>query len=424
MALDVEVGTFDKVTSPTTSQNVSVSFDPKALFIWGVKNATANSDASDYNSGSIGFSDGANDACTFWQNQNAAANVDAKRRISDGSVLEFFSNGTTTIDVVATVSFGTGQFTMSYSTNDSNASKIHYIVWGGSDITGVQVGTFTKPTGAAPVTQNIPTDADVRGINDNEGVVIFDINFPNALNATQNNFQPTLGFATSTSQQGYVGWSEDDQNATAEPRQTLKTNRIGARFSGVSGDLQAEANFNGFLDDGTNGFSLIWDPNNSIASYNIFLIIKGGQWQAGNETMRTTTGTKQTTTSFQPKAAFFLCEALTVAKAPTQEDMSMIIGASDNTTEASGGMSDEDANTTTNIGKMSSITKSVRVMNAVNQAVLAEADVSAFNATNFELNYTVADSGNAYLFNWLVCGDAAAAPARRRFPQKPANLRY
>ena len=52
---------------------------------------------------------------------------------------------------------------------------------------------------------------------------------------------------------------------------------------------------------------------------------------------------------------------------------------------------------------MSSVSKVVRIHNAPDKAVLAEAKLDSFNPTNFTLDWTVAD-GNAWKFHWVICG--------------------
>ena len=136
----------------------------------------------------------------------------------------------------------------------------------------------------------------------------------------------------------------------------------------------------------------------------IFFIIKGGRWEVGNDTAKiTTTGTKATTTSFKPKG-LFLFNTARVATGIADEDITMNIGASDDTNETSGSMTDDDGATTTEIGIMSSSTKCLRVFNVLTQAALMEANVDSFNALNFTLNYTTVDS-NAYKFGWIIIGN-------------------
>ena len=142
----------------------------------------------------------------------------------------------------------------------------------------------------------------------------------------------------------------------------------------------------------------------AVGTIVIFLIIKGAQWESGNETARTTTGTKATTTTFEPKGLYTFAVKRT-ADGSAQEDLNMNIGATHGLTNDSGGMTDEDGVGTTNIGVMSSNTKLVRYNNANSQAVLTESELDSFNPTDFTLDWTTVD-GNAYKFLWVVCGNA------------------
>jgi len=410
LALEVETGTFDADSSGTgnATQDVTVGFDPKALIIWGVWQKTTNADSSTDTSFSRGICDDAdNNASISFQNENGIATTDSRRKYDTTNILEFFAGGTATLVKTATCALGTAKFTLTWVTNDSQAVKIHWMAFGGADITGVEVGTFAKSTNTSvPVVQTITTASDTQSITAGQGIVFLLDAF--ALNeGVGNNIAHNFGMATKTDEEFFAGYTADDGNANSEPRQNTRTNKIMEQTIVVNGNLISSAEFNGF---NSSGFDLNWTTNDAQALIINYLIIKGGSWQIGDDTHKiTTTGTKTTSTAFQPKG-LFINQTGKTSDGVAREDVSYNVGAcTSTTTETAGGMTDEDLSDPINLGSMSNITKVARVLDASDQSVLSEAELNAnFSASEFVLNYTTVDA-NAYIFGWMVCADAPAA---------------
>jgi hypothetical protein len=182
----------------------------------------------------------------------------------------------------------------------------------------------------------------------------------------------------------------------------------------ATGTLIYEGEFNGF---DASGFDINWTTNDAQGTLISYLIIKGGKWQAGQDTTKTSTGTKATTTDFQPQS-LLTSNAFRTGTAWTGTRAHMALGLADGTTEAANVSADEDNLGTSVCTNWSSITKAQGEI--ATTVVLEEADLDSFNATDFTLDWTTA-SGVAIRFMWVVCADAAGAPPSRVTYQTMVN---
>ena len=172
LGLQCEVGTFTKVVNPTTLQNIPVGFQPKALIIWAEKNTVADSDSGGTSSGSWGVVDDSdNNRCMFQGYQDGVAAVQTKKSMSNTRAIVFFDDVGFGLDAEATVTLTPSGFSLTWNTQNAVATRIHFIAYGGSDITGVQCGDLNKISTAIPATQSVSTDADCRSIVEGNGVV-------------------------------------------------------------------------------------------------------------------------------------------------------------------------------------------------------------------------------------------------------------
>lgn len=412
MALEVETGTFDKSTgaAPAT-QNITVGFDPKAVIIWGILRAPVDDTLKrDHGQPSMGFCDDAdNNRCISARSQNTISISNCHRKLSDTRVLQFINSVSNAIDSECTMTLGTLQFQLIWDVNDSIAARIHYMAFGGADITGTQVNHITKSTAAAPVTQTITTDADVQGITDNKGIVFL-------LNGGVTDFNIAsdlvfnLGVATAgAGEEGNIQISCDDNAGTSIIRESIQDNEILSFYSPSSGTIDTRGVFQGF---NSSGFDITWNPNSANAFFIPYLIIKGGQWESGNDTAKiTTTGNKSTTTIFQPKALLtFILRKTTNGNA--LENAVLSLGAVEGTTETTMTYYERGAAAITVVNIGSSITKLNQVIEF--NTVLSEAELASFNATDFTLNYTTVDA-NAYKFIWVVGADDAVGATTKTF---------
>jgi len=400
MALDVLVGIYTKPASTTGTDTVTTTgVDPKALLLWGNRNNTGIGEVGGSSSFFIGFSDGVNDRCMSSQNEDGVAACDFRRFQSNLEVAVIFSPGSATIEARGIVdSFGTDQFVIDWTFNSSLASQLHFIVWGGSDITGVQVGSFTKITTIA--NQSITTDSDVQDIQANLGVIFFLRQHATAQNSVSNNASVGFSMATAVGEQVGYFWTGDDQNTNMEARLEWDETNCIVRHNPTAGGGDSEGKFNGF---DSLGFDIDWVVQENVPAVIYFMIIKGGQWEVGKAPTETSTGTKSYTTGFQPDGIFaFIWNNTSTNLEDTRRDGAMCLGASDLTNSNCCGDSWEDTSDPTNVGVFNNNTALFLLTDPVTPTNIdGEADVDSVTATTFVLDYVDAFTA-AFRFGYLV----------------------
>ena len=406
MAISVEVGVFAKDSSGVdgATQDVTTGFQPKAVIFWGEYNTTSAGDAGGTAYYGISFSDGTNHRGMGCANEDAVGDSDTGRA-QRNNVLVFVTE-TQAYLAYGTVAFAATKFTITWTENtNTTATQVHYMIFGGTDITGVEAGTITSPTTAQ--TSSYTTGAAVQSISEGFGVVFF----ISQANATIPPIASTtdlisFGAATGVNDEFAVGHESDEVAAQSEVTESY-TNAGCVRAGFNDLDFLA-GNFAGF---DSAGFDIQWTTVPASARYVFYLAIKGGQWKAGTDSASTTVTTKATTTPFQPKGLLSASTRLTSSTVNGTTDKSCDIGATDGTNQGTATATDDDNQATMIIGRASSTTKCVRILNpsgGETPTVSSEAAFSSFNATNFTLNWTTAD-GTAYLFGWVVCGDEAGS---------------
>jgi len=401
MVLSVEVGQFTKDATNVdgATQNVSTGFDPKAIIVWGTLLQTSNGLGDGDVSYSHGFSDGINNVCNGSDGDDGAGTEASQLTIRNTSCIFFGTVAGGTTESRATISFGTNQFTVTWVVNDSVATVINYIVIGGSSITA-QAGSFLKSTAGAPVTQNVTINSDVQNISANGGIVFFASPDHDTLNNMVGDMDIGLGVAVPSSDEGQYHISNDSGVGTSEVFQTYSESKCMVITDSDSGVLQAEADFTSI----TTTLNITWTTNDAQASPIIFLIIKGGRWQTGNETALTAGSTKDTTTLFTPTGLITIAGRRTT-EGTSQQTGSFVIGARANSTEICGGFSELDANTTMFYGRTLSNTKAIQILDqgAGAPTVDGEADAS-FGTNKFTMDWTNLAS-SAWKFLWVVMAD-------------------
>ena len=409
MVLETETGTFTKDSTGTDGATnvISTSFQPKAIIMWGVLQQTSDTESGGNASFSHGFSDGVNHRCVDIRLEDNVARSDYRRAQNNDGVLGFLDPGGVGFLAKASVVFNVADFTVTWDLNDTSASRIHYIIYGGSDITGVQVSDFVKDSsGTQPINQSITTDADVQNITAGQGIVFFLHCHKTAFNTEANDLFLQLGAASDTTEEALFSSAGDDNDAVGDPICANRSDKCIIGYGPATTTLQYEAEFNGF---DLAGFDVNWTTNDLIADIISYMIIKGGKWEVGTETAGTVTGNKVTTTGHLPKSLLVVNNLQTATGIVENIDQSYNIGASDATTETSGAWTDNDGSATTEIGRASSITKLARILNqdtAGAPTIDGEANVASFNATDFTLDWTNAAAA-LYRFMWVIAGNQA-----------------
>lgn len=391
MAVSYKVGSFNH-RSGTGSQVVTgVGFEPKALILFAI-NATTEP-IQVHSVVNIGFTDGTNERSIWVGSEDGVGTSNANRYGNSGKVINFraVSDGSLQAEADLT-SFDSNGFTLNWTTNTISGVPIKYVAIGGTDITDVEVGSFTSASGTG--VQNVST-----GVANADFLMLM-----NWASLTEDSLVTTgelaLGMATSSSNRGCTTITSQDATGTSNTQRYQRTETVFQNMSSNSTSKLNEADFDGFT---ASGFDLDWSLANQRVIY--YLTIKGGQWEVGNGTSPASASTKSFTTTFEPKG--LLIHGFNRA-ASTAVNTSAVLtfGASDETTDVSIGVLDFDAVGTTDSARRSSSTSCVNGLGNTSETnELANVSTGGgFNATDFTLQFTKTNSTLRELI-WAVVGD-------------------
>jgi hypothetical protein len=143
------------------------------------------------------------------------------------------------------------------------------------------------------------------------------------------------------------------------------------------------------------------------------LALKGGQYFVGNETQKTSTGTKATSgVGFTPTGLFFASYNLTAQSTRQDHNRMSVAAASAAGTEGGTWAGDTDAVGTASTDQSTSTSKALTLIDSdAPGAVDAEADVDSLDGDGFTLDWTTADAvEREFLFMAMGSEVGPAAP--------------
>jgi hypothetical protein len=403
MALSVHAGTFAKSTggAPASQAVTGVGFTPKALILWGTTQTAAG--IAGGAQVSWGFSDGTDDRSLCLTSEDAQGTSDTDRRIAAKAftILDFAQTVLSECDLT---SFDADGFTVNWTTNEASAYIVHYLAIGGADLTNVKVATFN----AATATGN----QSITGTGFQPDALLFLSFGPIDPPFTATTFLGCLGLAVSSSQRGAIAPYSENGADTTDCERYQRINQC--LVSSLAGAVSSEADF---VSMDADGFTINWSNAPSAADRIFYLALKGGQYFVGNETQKTSTGTRATTgVGFTPKGLLVMGYNLTAQTTPQDHNRLTVGAASGAGVESCVWTGDTDALGTSSVDMSTSITKVLQHIDSDAPAgVDAEADLNAFDGDGFTLDWTTADAV-ARQFLFLAMGDAAdGAPNTRRY---------
>ena len=399
--VDFKVGTFTKKTDGTGTQEITgVGFTPKALILFSSQTTSTEDTIAVDLEAAFGFSDGTTEKCIWTGSEDGVGTSDADRIGVSAKILNIRNiNSGTSGALLAECdldSFDADGFTLDWTTNDATAFHIKYIAIGGDDVTGVDVGSFTGRTSVG--TQNVATS-----LNTADFVMLLAPNLATEDSLTSGN-AITIGMATSGTDEGLSNITSLNGVTTTDTNRYLRINNVISNHTTSGGAVQDEASFDGFT---SSGFDLDWTTKTGGTGRTYYyLTIKGGNWEVGNGTTKTSTGTQAYTTAFQPKGLFQFSMNNVVATT-VQSNAIMMIGASDGTDDVDISVVDVDGlSGTSDSAKFSSSSDCYVAVNNTS-GTLIEANIKTgggFNATDFTLDFTKTNAA-AREFIWVVVGD-------------------
>lgn len=422
MTLFCEKGTFAKETSNVdgTDQTINLansSLTPKVLWLW-TTGQTANATYDTHYMVSYGFSDGTNDACQTMVSEDGVGTSDAGGVIRNDSCLciQNVNTPTTTEAKADVVSFNAGNFILNWAVSDANATIIHYMVAGGTDITNVKVTQHGVPAAA-----NTGNEA-FTGVGF-QGDFINIITAGHTGSATQTVNTPStyswmsIGAAASSTQRFVVGGVVGHNATNATTAKFNENNRI--LWSGTNTSLPPSASLVGdFVSFDADGFTLnlVTENIGTVACPFFSLVIKGGAWNCGNGTAPASAGSQSptTTASILPQGVmmFSTGDITATSGGSAEAEARIAIGGGDSSSHEGCITLHDDSGPTVMVSSRISLTnKVIRAITTNDTAslstTLAEANLTDMStAGQFTIDWTTTLSGMNYAW-FAASGDAA-----------------
>jgi hypothetical protein len=429
MALSADYGVFTAPTINGTDTVISPGFAPKAIIVWTTGQTSAA--AQDFD-GIFTQGFGTFDASAVQQfymtlfDDDAVGTTVVEKGSGTGSLLKGYSAIATVDFDCRLVSMDGTSVTLDWFDAPAAAIKVHYVVLGGSDITGARVGSF-----------NLSTTS------------------PQAVTVVAGFGQPNLLLFSSKGNVGATGDSQANggiefsaaasdtdritsyfMNANASATMALGAWQKARAHVGSSGnttdfevDLDIKANYP------TDGFQVVIPDLPTAATNPIgYLALKGTfQWKIGTNVAPITGSppvSQDNACGFPPKVALLFGNNLPTGTAfdTTYVDLcTHWMGASDGAAEGLSAVTQDDGNTTSFAGRVHSETKGVAfyksgTLGTDAPALQSEGDVT-FSGNNLNISWNDIDSV-AREYCYVVLGDAAAGGASGpAFPNRHRSMR-
>lgn len=402
MPLLVKKGSFVKaIGAAPVSQSESWPADanwsaggvPKALILWTDGQAAEGIELGIYES-SYGFSDGSTDYAISGTNSITG---DASRRQA-AKVLSIIGQpaGRVTRAECDLTSFDANGFTVNWTINDAQATVIHYLALGGSDLANVFVGRFTSPVAAG-----IQAVAGVGFQPDT--LLFFGAGAPG--DGTLADLRNCIGMATGPNNEGVVSISSPDATPQAESYQRL--DRCVADTALLVRD-EAE-----FVSMDVDGFSLNWTTLLFGSGQFGFLALRGDQYDVGSEFSPNSPQLVSTAgVGFRPLALFMAGWNKGSAVTSPTPRAHLSVGAATATGEGVTTIGDRSRPPLGEIEWRSNIT--TKAMRHIDVDVPVgpddEADLDSFDADGFTLDWTTADATQRQFLYWAIGGTPPPPP--------------
>lgn len=298
MTLLTEKGTFIKKNG-TGSQEVNLTgaFQPKALWLWGTS-VTANGTYNANQTFHYGFSDGTSHSSIALSVLDGQGDSTVHRGLLRNDAIIGIVNTASNAELAraSISSFDSDGFTLSWAVNDASAFVIHYLAVGGTDITNVKVINTT--VGTASVGNRAYTGVGFQG--DFANFLIGSATATTqAINTLHDGDHAAIGAAASSTERWTLGITNQGGASLMNTNSFYQNDKCLASYNHDTASRDMEADF---VSWGSDGFTLNYvDAPSNTNQLLSFIVIKGGQWDAGdfagqNDTNNQTITTGQTGT--------------------------------------------------------------------------------------------------------------------------------
>jgi hypothetical protein len=375
---------------------------PKALILWcTMRTATGIAQEGSYFSMGMG-SGTSNQYCFFSGSQNGVGTTKCYNKYNSSKMLEIKSGDPTTgtyiiAELDPTLHFDSGAFKIKWTNAPATAIKVQYLVFGGTSL-NIKALPFT-----APASNSTPSFTGFGFQPD--GLICMNSGVITGTTASHASFG--LGATDGTNEHGFCTGSEGGVGTSNTNR--IQTSRL-MTFMTPAGTEQHRAAFNAFESD---GFSAVF--TNTVSSQYRFVTLgfEGVEMEVVSDTVKGSTGTKTTTTSFTP-TAYLLGSTHNVVTASVTNDNMSLIGAgsgTDSVENICAGVIDRTGRTTTISYEFDFGTSSNSTVRTYTSTSLARhvATTNSLSASGIELNYTAAVT-TAYELFFVAFGGALSNP--------------
>lgn len=384
MAFSIKSGTLD-VPVATGNQSVTgVGFLPKAvLFYYTLQTADGSGVNFEWGIGAMTGTGAGNQWAVWATSLDAAAASDNDSRTSNANCVTAINSSATTILAATYVSFDADGFTINWSVVTSGVD-IHWVAFGGADLTNAKAGTFNKSITATPPA----VSQSVTGVGFQPDALLFCATrqAQDVGNTTGARFG--LGAAISSSSRWTNSYFGTGGSATMNngyyQRTSLCLSILGTNV------VEAEADFTSMDAD---GFSVSWSTNDTGARRIHYLAFKGGQYKLGSFNQATATGNQSTTgTGFTP-TGLFLTSVNQIINASVGDNQRHSIGFGISSTDRRSIWAGDRDNVADSIADHDSdTTKIIKMMTEGTPTIDAAADLVSLDSNGFTLNWTIADA--------------------------------
>jgi hypothetical protein len=398
MSFLTKAGSF--VGSGTTGNQLvpDVGFQPiVVLFFWNFLNPDGNGADFIFGMG-VGISSSDRRAVGNYSVDNQASSSNAAWNQSASCI--YGPSGSPRADFVSMDADG---FTVNWVS--ATTTVINYLALGGTDLTNAKTGAIVD----AGLTGNQP----YTGIGFEPTVALFFAGkFSTDPLDQSTNGASMIGFATSSTNRGYVAWrNKNGTNPQVAKRRQSKTKVI---CSLTDAGVFTEADFVSFDSD---GFTLNYGVAGGGAGTIYYLALRGPRFKVSAFNQATSTGNQPLTgAGFLPKAALMMSANDTAANDDATNAHALVsFGVATGPSERGCIWAGEtDAVSPTQSDRSMDRTKLIKMMTQNSLTVNAAADHVSFDSDGQTINNTTADAtAREVLVLWA--GDAAATPSRPSF---------
>lgn len=378
VAGEIATGSFSKITATTTQTIVhGLSETPKAVIFFTTHSVSEASAQGAYFA--LGFADGTSEYSVAGASEHGvAANTSSRVAAKAITIVQW---GEATVAEADLTAWDSTDFTLDWTTNDGNASVVHFIAFGGSDISAkVQTWNGQGSTGNQSIT----------GVGFEPTVAFHMYSYGLSADSSGSFMDQSFGLMEATGGEWACATIAVDAASTTDTSRSHLSNACLIDINAGGGSSFSQGSFASMDSD---GFTINWSLSNSQTIHT--LALEGVNAHAGvfNKSTSTSVPVSQSITGigFQPDLLLLSSiQAITDGNGRNQARRGL--GATDGTTEGCVTYSDRDGQSTSTTNRISKTSKAFVKIDNNGQNIDAEADLASFDSDGFTLSWTTNDA--------------------------------